>query len=31
MHEGINACFISPKHTHGVVISLIEYTNKAAR
>lgn len=31
VHEGMNACFISPKHTHGVLISLIEYTNKAER
>lgn len=30
-HDGVNACFISPEHTHGVLISLIEYTNKAGR
>jgi len=24
--EGSRVCFISPKHTHGVVLQLIEYT-----
>jgi len=28
VHEGLNACFISPEHTHGVLISLIEHTDK---
>lgn len=26
LHEGTRLCFISPEHTHGVVLQLIEYT-----